>query len=232
MSRAADTARAEHEQWSFASTVVDLLASGWDGPEPREHAVTGFDPAEDLARRTAAWSHPIVDPSLAGVLAFGAALALSEAEAWERHDRSVAAQALSDRRTLLGDRIIHWAVPWLVTVGSTTSEWAPEAMAAAEALLGLGDTHRVAPALTGGEGLAPPGHDSFGPLPGGLATRDLGGGWLFHDYTTQVGAEPYEAAAALWDQLARRHPGSARLWADLAVRATASAARLRAVDDR
>ena len=99
-------------------------------------------------------------------------------------------------------------------------------MAAAQALLDLADQHRVAPMLTGDEGLAPPGHDSLGELPDGLDVTHVGGGWLFQDATTQVGPEPYQAAAVLWDDLADRHPGSARLWRDLAVRARRSAARL------
>lgn len=226
------TARSELDRWSFVLSLVDLLASGWNGPQPNELAVTGHDPAGDLSRRAASWSHALADHSLSSLLAFGAALAGAEAGAWDADDPVTATQALSDRRFLLGDRILHWAVPWLVTVGSTESEWAAEAMAATEALLALGDLHRVAPVLTESEGLVPPGHDSIGAIPDGLAVRDLAGGWLFEDHTTQVGPEPYAAAAALWEDLADRHPGSARLWVDLAARARRSAAQLASgVDD-
>jgi hypothetical protein len=220
---AAAKARDEADRWSFVLSLAELLASGWDRPDPTEAAVAGFDPEADLERRARAWSHRVDTPTLPALLEFGAALCIAEAEAWEAGDRVTATKALEDRRFLLGDRVLHWAVPWLVTVGSTQADWAPEAMAAVESLLELGDTHRVAPALAELEGLVPPGHDSLGPLPEGLVTEYVGGGWLFQDPQTQVGSEPYEAAAALWEQMAEGHPGSERLWRDLAARARRSA---------
>ncbi|MDH3498911.1 MAG: hypothetical protein OEM97_02205 [Acidimicrobiia bacterium] len=223
---AAKAARAESEKWSSVMSLVQLLAAGWKGPAPTELAVTGFDPEEDLSRRAKAWSHILEHWALPNLLGFGAALAIVESDAWDSGDRVTATKALSDRRFLLADRILHWAVPWLVTVGSTDADWAPEALAAAEGLLDLGDVHRVAPALTDQEGLVLPGHDSLGEVPSGLAVETIAGGWLFHDHITQVGPEPYRAAAELWDELAIRHEGSARLWLDLAARARTSAQRL------
>ena len=223
MSTAAANARSEADRWSFVLSLVELLASGWEGPEPTELAVAGFDPAQDLHRRARRWSHSFPRPTLAALLEFGAALCIAEAEAWDTDDGVTATKALEDRRFLLGDRVLHWGVPWLVTVGSTDTSWAPEAMAAVEGLLDLGDAHRVAPALPALEGMVPPGHDSLGPLPQGVVVQHIGGGWLFQNPQTQVGAEPYEAAAALWEQMAEGHSGSEQLWRDLAARARRSA---------
>jgi hypothetical protein len=226
MTAAADTARAEADEWMFIATIADLLVSGWEGVAPTEAAVTGFDPSIDLDRRARAWGHELSEGTLVEIARFSAALATAEAEAWDNDDPTIATRAVEDRRFLLGDRMLHWSVPWLVTVGSTTTEWAPEAMAAVERLLELADRYRVAPALTDLEGTVQPGHDSFGPVPDGLVVDSIAGGWLFVDPATQVGPEPYEAAAGLWEELAQRHPGSARLWLDLAARARSSAARL------
>jgi hypothetical protein len=160
-------------------------------PDVREVTVTGFDSSEDLNRRGRWWSHRFPSDRLPDVLAFGVALAAAEGGAWKSNDPVVATRAFEDRRFLLSDRLIHWVVPvTYVTKGAESIR---------DGLLALGDRLRVAPLLTGDEGIHPPGEDSYGPR--GTALRiELG---------------PPER----WIGLQESHPGSARLWRDLALRA-------------
>ena len=220
---AAETARDEAAEWMFLANIADLLEQ-FAVPSATEVAVTGFEPAEDLGRRTGGWFHHLPDHGLASLARFAAGLARAEAEAWEGDDPSVATRALSDRRFLLSDRIMHWAVPWTVSFGSLDLESGPEAVAVVERLLVLGDQHRVAPALTGSEGLYPPGHDSIGPLQNDLDTTTVLCGWFFG--AGVVEAPAFDAAASLWTDLAERHPGTTRLWLDYAARARVSRERL------
>jgi hypothetical protein len=219
--RAADHARAEARDWAFVADLAEVLTQGED-VVPTELTVTGFDPGDDLRRRAGGWSHTLSDHTLASLARFAAGLAAAEAEAWERDDPSVATRALSDRRFLLGDRIVHWAVPWLVSLGVAEPASGPEAVAVVERLLAIGDRHRPAPALVGSEGLFPPGCDSIGPLPDRLDPTTLANGWLFADPRTELGPEPLAAAAALWTELADAHPGTAQLWKDMGSRARAA----------
>ncbi len=107
------------------------------------------------------------------------------------NDPGVASRACEDRRFLLSDRLIHWLVPLTyVTKGAGPFR---------DGLLALGDRLRVAPLLTGDEGLHPPGEDSFGPR-GTALHLELG-------------------PPQRWMALQKAHPGTARLWRDLAVRA-------------
>ncbi len=216
---AADGAHQEANEWGFIATLADLLGE-LAVPPPTEVAVMGFDPADDLVRRAGDWSHELPDHTLAALARFAAGLSHAEAEAWEAEDSSVATRALSDRRFLLGDRIVHWAIPWVVSFGSLDLESGPEAVAVVERLLGIGDRHRPAPALTGTEGLFPPGHDSIGPLSGGLDTTTALCGWFFGAGMVEPSA--FDAAASLWDDLATRHPGTEQLWRDYAARARRS----------
>lgn len=159
--------------------------------DARELTVTGFDPNEDLNRRGRWWSHRFPSDRLPDVLAFGVALAAAEGDAWGSNDPVVATRAFEDRRFLLSDRLIHWLVPLTyVTEGAGPFR---------DGLLALGDRLRVAPLLTGDEGLHPPGEDSFGPLEARLRL-DLG-------------------PPGRWIGLQEAHPGTARLWRDLALRA-------------
>lgn len=215
---AADAARDEAQQWAFVASLADLLTQG-GAIVPTELTITGFDPSADLRRRSQGWSHTLADHSLASLARFGAGLAEAEAGAWERSDPSVATRALSDRRFLLGDRIVHWSVPWLVSFGVAEPASGPEAVAVVERLLALGDRHRPAPALTGPEGMFPPGCDSIGDLPDGLDLTTFANGWVFADPPAEFGPEPFRAAAALWTDLADAHPGTAQLWYDMARRA-------------
>lgn len=218
---AAANARAEAGEWALIADLADLLTQGED-IAPTELIVTGFDPTADLERRTRGWSHTLPDHSLASLARFAAGLAEAEADAWARGDPSVATRAASDRRFLMGDRIVHWAVPWLVSLGVAEPASGPEAVAVVQRLLALGDRHRPAPALVGSEGLFPPGCDSLGTLPDGLDPSTFVNGWLFADPRAELGPEPFEAAAALWADLAGAHPGTAQLWKDMASRAQAA----------
>lgn len=182
---AVDGARADLGLWRRALEAAGALAAR------TEHEVTGFDPTADLDRRGRWWGHRFEQVTLADVLAFGVALAEVEVEAWENDDPSVATRAFADRRFLFGDRVVHWAVPLTYSVADGDG--------LRENLLTIGDRLRPAPALTGDEGLHPPGEDSFGPLELELAV-DLG-------------------PETRWQELAERHPGTARLWRDLAGRA-------------
>ncbi len=215
---AADSARAETDQWAFIADLAQLLTQG-DDVVPTELTITGFDPSQDLDRRIRPWSHPLPDHSLASLARFAAGLAQAEADAWEGDDRSVATRALEDRRFLLGDRIVHWTVPWLVSLGVAEPASGPETLAVVERLLDFGDQHRPAPALTGSEGLFPPGCDSIGEIPSRLDVTTFANGWLFANPRSEVGPEPFTAAAALWTELADSHPGTAQLWQDMATRA-------------
>lgn len=226
MPSAADTARAEAAEWAFIVSLAELLTQG-DDLVHTELTITGFDPEDDLRRRAGEWMHALPDGSLASLARFAAGLAEAEAKAWERNDPSVATRALADRRFLLGDRIIHWAVPWLVSLGVAEPQSTPETLAVVERLLALGDLHRPAPLLTGSEGLFPPGCDSLGELPDGLDRTTFANGWVFADPSTEFGPEPLEAAVTLWSDLADRHPGTEQLWRDMAARATAASALLR-----
>jgi hypothetical protein len=217
---ASDAARQEAQHWAFIASLAELLTQH-DDIAPTELTITGFDPATELARRTDGWFHTLPDNSLASLARFAAGLAEAEASAWERKDPSVATRALADRRFLLGDRIIHWAVPWLVSFGVSEPESGPEAVAIVERLLALGDQHRPAPALTGSEGLFPPGCDSLGLLPDRLDPTTFANGWVLAT-RSDLGPEPYAAAIGLWTDLAEAHPGTEQLWRDMAARASAA----------
>lgn len=206
----------------FIANIADLLQE-YAVPEATEVAVTGFDPSADLEKRTSAWFHALPDHSLASLARFAAGLANAEAEAWGRDDPSVATRALSERRFLAGDRIIHWAIPWTVSFGSLDLESGPEAVAVVERLLAIGDQHRIAPALTGTEGLVQPGHDSIGPLQDELDSTTALCGWFFGAGVVEASA--FEAAEHLWNDLAGRHPGTEQFWLDYAARARVSAGR-------
>lgn len=186
MSSAFDAAARDIADWHRLLAQAEAVL-----PTAREMSVTGFDPREDLNRRGRWWSHRFPSTRLPDVLAFGVALATTEGDAWGSNDPVVATRAFEDRRFLLSDRVIHWLVPLTyVTEGAEPMR---------DGLLALGDRLRVAPLLTGDEGIHPPGEDSFGPL-GTALCLELG---------------PRER----WIGLQEAHPGTARLWRDLAIRA-------------
>lgn len=231
--RAADEARA----WAGVAAAVAGLPPVTPGPSEAE-VVVFHDPAADLERRTGRWRHHLADHSLVSLAEFAAGLAAAEAEAWEHGPPDLAVGAYVARRHLASDRILHWAVPWLLAVSGLHHG----AASAAETLLTIGDRLRPAPGEARGEGLHPPGEDSLGPLHPDVATSTLLGslwsGAVFvvaaprgsSDDASRSGAvlpapspAAYRAYAGRWAGLASAHEGTAALWNDLARRAAATA---------
>jgi len=243
-SEAAAAASTEAVRWLI---VADGVPADWQDVAPVEMAVVRFhDPSLDLEQRAARWSHALPDHRLGSLALFAAGLAGAEAEAWRRGDPHIATRAYEDRRFLVGDRIIHWAVPWLDEAGRCYREHRDMTHRARDELLSLGDHLRPAPDLGADAGLRAMGEDAYGPVApvrvdgGGL--RSLWSGALLLDATVrsltgEVGsrglvvdaahsgvlARLFENAAGRWADMARRHPGTGLLWNDLARRAARSA---------
>lgn len=200
--------------------------------------MTGFDPSADLARRADRWGHRLGVPDLDRLARFAAGLARAEAEAWERDDPVIATRAFEERRFLAGDRIVHWAVPWLDAAGRAYPEVHGPSHGLRDLLLELGDRLRLAPHLTGAEGTTLPGHDSLGPLEpdrpweewlasllsGAVIMRSRPGSHLVG--TGRGLAQEYRDGSVRWQRLAEHHPGTAGLWLDLAARAARTAHHL------
>jgi hypothetical protein len=225
----------------------------WEDLPPTEAAVVRYyQPDKDLERRARHWGYEFADRDLADLSRLGAALALAEAEGWERDEPHIATRAYEDRRFLLGDRLLHWAVPWLDAAARCHPAERDVAEPARLALLELGNRLRPAPALTGGtEGLFAPGEDSYGPLepPAELADfmlsvwsgrvmmaatldslagihvgeRSVPGDWLSNPEKATLLHFTFQVAAPRWERVAAENPGSARLWHDLAGRARRTA---------
>jgi hypothetical protein len=247
MPTASETAAAEAEVWSGIADRTWELA---DTP-PTERAVVGhFDPAPDLDERGDRWGYSFESYDLSDVARFGAGLAAAEAAAWEGGAPDVATRAYAERRFLLSDRVLHWAVPWLDAVGRCYPDLRAVAHSDRDALLVLGDHHRPAPGLAEGEGVYPAGEDALGPVAelelndavaslwGGavvlratlrsITGRDLGPSAPTLSEVEEA-REPlgiyYGVVAARWRRLAGEHPGSAALWSALARRAEHTASR-------
>ncbi len=208
------------------------LSAGLTGPSPAgfELEVTGFDPGPDLARRGGGWGFGFVDGSLGELCRFGAGLAAAEARAWDGDDPVIATRAYEDRRFLLTDRIASWAVPWADVGGRCHPPLRRSLTRVRDGLLDLTEKMRIAPLITGDEGMYPPGEDSYGPFPPrSHDLRLLASGTVLFEATLasldQAGdlagdlASLFENAEARWLALAQVFPGSARLWRDLARRA-------------
>ena len=234
MPTASERALSEAADWQ-------RLAGHWDSEEtpdvwadrpPREKDVVVFyDPGEDLNKRVGDWGHRLPDHDLASLAGFAAALARTEAEGWDSGAGDIATRAYEARRFLLGDRVLHWAVPWLDAVGQSYARYRDHAHTDRDFLLNLADEMRVAPTIPGREGLVAEGEDSFGPLDTN-ADRDA---WVSSLWSGDLTLRPtgdlattYESAATRWRAFAVRHPGSAQIWTDLADRATTTAAILAA----
>lgn len=254
-SEAADAARREALLWASlaAEWTADDHRALWEDLPPTEQSVVRYhDPQSDLHRRGAGWGYEFTSYDLADLCRFGAALAIAEAAAWEQDDAPIASHAYEDRRFLLGDRILHWAVPWLDAAARCHPPERDPAERSLDILLDLGDRLRPAPALSAGtEGLFVPGEDSFGPRrsPGGLddyllsvwsgrvvmqatidsiagrslAARAIPPTWLESPEMRVVLSTMFRVAAPRWQRAASDHPGSARLWLDLAARANSTA---------
>lgn len=211
-------------------------------PPALEQRVTGFDPTSDLTRRASAWSYRLERGDLADLARFAGGLAEAEAGGWAGDDPVMATRAYADRRFLVSDRIVPWAIPWSDLVGRCHPELRQAGHRVRDLLLAVSDNLRVAPWLSGDEGLAPPGEDSYGPRPPRLP-EDLAvlgcGTVIFAATLTSMGASGevisgermldqvapsdlialFEITAGRWAALAEAHHGSARLWRDLAWRA-------------
>lgn len=257
-STAATAARAEAAQWASvaAEWVSDRHPDLWaDLPPTEQHVVRYYQPGADLAGRAGRWGYELTSGDLSDICRFGAALAATEAGAWEDDDPSIATRAYEDRRHLLGDRLLHWAIPWFDAAGRCHPDEREPAEASERTLLEIGDRLRPAPALsTGLEGLFVPGEDSYGPLERpaplpdfvlsvwsgrvvmqatleSLAGEPLGRRAVPADWPTDPDKAPllattFAVTSPRWRRLAATHPGSARLWLDLAARAEMTAALL------
>lgn len=212
------------ERWSAKAAG---LASG--GLAATEAAVIPeADIAGDIERRAAGWSHRLETSDFSELATFAAALAEAESSAWGTGDGSVATRAYADRRFLLGDRILPWAIPWFDAVGSIRC--IDDARTARDALLELAERHRPAPAYGVGEGLTLAGHDGYGPTEFGdvaKRTSSLWGGVApLGGIDGGALAALYAGAARSWSALAEDYPGSAQYWIDLAARSQRTAEML------
>ena len=230
MPTATERAQAERELWvdlvdHWSEEVVPDL---WADRAPTElDIVVFYDPAEDLARRAGEWSHQLPGNDLSSLASFAAGLATAEADGWETGTRDIATRAYEARRFLLADRIVHWAVPWLETVGLGHEIHRKIALADRDILLALADEARVAPLIPGREGIHVDGEDSYGPTSPGANLSDwersLWSGAIVMKSGSRLGlAGLFEDAAKRWAKFASDHPGSAQLWLDLSQRAARS----------
>lgn len=213
--------------------IITLVEGAFPDGGPTEASVVRFhDPRPDLGARGARWGFTPATGSLVEVARLAGGLALAEAAARRDGDADIALAAFVERRHLVGDRLVHWAVPWLLAASAGPGD---DAGVAARLLLEVADRLRPAPATGGTEGLFPPGEDSYGPVervapidelvtsvwsgiaPGGPGRR------------SGRDADEFEAAASGWRRLAAEFGGTARLWIDLASRAERTAALLRGV---
>lgn len=236
MPTASEAARAEAVSWLGIAgrwNEPGLSAAG-DGRAPTEVAtVVFYDPAPDLDRRGHIWGHRFERHDLAAIARFAAALADTEADAWESDHPDIATRAYEARRLLVGDRLIHWAVPWLDAMDRRHPEHVAAARADRDLLLWMGDEMRVAPEALRAEGLVVPDQDSYGPVavdvPLGELLLSLWSGLVLFGASTQDDPrlpDLYTEAVTRWGTLAVQHPGSAALWLDLAARAEETARAL------
>lgn len=230
MPTATESAQAERELWAglvhhWSEEVVPDL---WADRVPTEvDVVVFYDPAEDLSRRAGEWGHRLPGNDLSSLASFAAGLATAEAEGWETGARDIATRAYEARRFLLADRLVHWAVPWLDTVGLGHQIHRKTALADRDILLALADEARVAPLIPGREGIHVDGEDSYGQTdPGSNLSeweRSLWSGAIVMKSDSQPDlAGLFEDAAKRWAEFASDHAGSAQLWLDLSQRAVRS----------
>jgi hypothetical protein len=234
MPTASERAADETERWRG-------IASRWspqqapdvyeDVAPSEQEVVVFFDPMDDLERRTSDWGLALKRPHLDELSRFASSLAEAEARAWADDVPDLAVRAYESRRLLLGDRLAHWAVPWLDAVARWYSDRSETALRDRDTILEIADEMRIAPALTGSEGLVVPGEDAFGPIVADVPLdRYLHSLWsgevLLAPAIDPPGAALYEAARDRWGSLADKHPGSAQLWLDLAHRAGQTAGAL------
>lgn len=249
-SSAAEAATEEAKTWIDLSNQwqADAHFHVWaDVPGSELAVIALYDPAKDLGRRMASWSYPVADLDFSDVACFASGLAQAESDAWANDQPHVATRAYAERRFLVGDRILHWAIPWFDAIERSHPDRAHDASDTKAQLLAIGDRMRPAPALTGSEGLVVPGFDGYGPLTpdvplnefllslwsGSLLTRGdiassrnshvdhryLHSDWLKDPELRSGLTNHYNRAALRWESMAVVHPGTAQLWLDLASRA-------------
>ena len=241
---AAEAARREATVWHGIAMAwkPGLHPVVWADIPGREADVVGrHDPVEDLKRRTSRWGYSLGDGDFADLSRFASALALAEADAWADDRPHVATRAYEDRRFLVADRLIHWAIPWLDAVGRSHPESQAAAEDALDHLLLMGDEMRVAPELAAAEGRYPPDHDAYGPLEWGAVEDGIDSLWsggvvsgaTISSMTirSQIGrielSEIFDLFTLRWRRLADAHEGSAELWRALSHRAERTARGLR-----
>ena len=231
---AALAAREELRSWSDLADQADRLLVGWDDLRPVEVAVVEvYNPAFDLQRRADKWSHKFKAGELPELLRFLAGLALIEAESWESDNPEIATQAIAERRFFFGDRVVHWAIPWLESVRIWDRSRSELANDVQHRLLELGELHRPNPELVDTEGMTAPGEDLFGPLKTPPPTSLLAGVVVLDKALSAWGSsrssihgdvpEGYhswrETCAERWETLRASHEGTGALWRDLSARA-------------
>lgn len=233
MPTASDVAHEERDLWLEVAGHWDSeqVPEVWEDRPPTEKSVVVFfDPMPDLTRRASDWGHRLPGPDLASLSSFASGLADLEADSWASDKPDLATRAYEARRRLVGDRVIHWAVPWLDVVGRCYPAHRDIAHRDHDALLELADVMRVAPELPGTEGLRVAGEDSFGPteITSDAWTTSLWSGALIVGGLGEIVDLQafYRAAATQWGEVADLHPGSRQLWLDLAARARHTVAML------
>lgn len=235
MPTATERALAEKELWIGLADhwSLEAVPDLWADRSPIEvDVVLYYDPAEDLNRKTREWGHQLPENDLSSLASFAAGLAVAEADGWETGARDIATRAYEARRFLLADRIVHWAVPWLDTVGHGYAIHRRAAHADRDVLLALADEARVAPLIPGHEGIHVDGEDSYGPIDHLVQvladwSRSLwSGGIVLNADSPSELAELFRNAAKRWAELANQHHGSAQLWMDLSQRAMRSSRHL------
>ena len=221
------------EVGAWQDIVSRIFAVSGDGGPSEVTIVEFFDARADLDRRARKWGFTITSGSAGEVASLAGGLAVAEHEARTRGDADIALRAFTERRNLVGDRLVHWVVPWLTAASSGPGDVAD---LAARDLLAVADYLRPAPAGSGGEGLHPPGEDAFGPIEDELPPDQMGRSlWsgLAGGVESRLGAgdvERFEAAAERWHNLADAHAGTAALWVDLEARARRTAIFLKTLE--
>lgn len=235
MLTASERAGAEADYWAGIAEhwrqvgIPELWA---DRPPTEKDVVLFHDPALDIARRASDWGYAVEGDDLSSLALFAAGLAVAEERAWDEGTPDIATRAYEARRFLIGDRIVHWAIPWLDAVGRSYPGYGEVAFSDRDLILGLADEAKVAPAAPGPEGLFVDGEDSYGPIEPATSwsqwTESLwsGGVVLQTDRSLNL-IGFYDRAVGRWSGHAEKHPGTAQLWIDLSERAARSSRHLR-----